>query len=69
MVRNSNKYLTGFTKYRKGWFGKLILQVWEVTEFENGPSIFNWRDATADDIVGWKNPARLIASQPKRINE
>lgn len=52
--------LTGRTRYRTGWRGKIILQV-EYTEYYchdiHGSGHFDeghtthWRDATADDLI------------------
>lgn len=38
--------LTGKTRYRTGWFGKLILQV----EVRGKHSMFYWRDAKVEDL-------------------
>jgi hypothetical protein len=56
--------LTGRQRYRKSWFGKLILQVEEaLTIYESaGPSIESrdvtiWRDASIKDLTVTPLPA------------
>ena len=52
--------LTGNTRWRKGWFGKVILQVEETITVDDdvgyglgthSSQVLRWRDAKTDDIV------------------
>jgi hypothetical protein len=63
---NSDR-ITGATRYRTGWFGKLILQVEENVEFYRPAGYCNpskiistrWRDARPSDLylIGWHERA------------
>lgn len=77
------KTLTGNTRTRAGWFGKLVLQV-EVARTippysdSGGPAAtsYYWRDATVEDLTPtqrWaqtgKQPERMLASPPREPSE
>lgn len=68
--------ITGQTRYREGWFGRLILQVEENVTFYRPASSCNpskivttrWRDARASDLylIVWHERQACAAQEPKR---
>jgi len=57
-MEEHNVRLTGRTRYRRGWFGRLILQVEEtgcLFDPRGGgsysPDYTRWRDAKVDDLI------------------